>query len=148
MKASELSCLMGTSSTPAPAQNKAPPAAAPPKRYLPTDSAARKRMPMCTGLLDYCPDALAAVAEVSWIGNEKHNPGEPLHHARGKSSDHPDCIMRHLAERGGFDIIVVKGVEYKIRHSAALAWRALIHLQEELEQELGLSLPRGAKEPG
>lgn len=106
------------------------------KRYLPTDSAARKRIPMCTGLLDYFPDALAAVAEVSFEGNEKHNPGQPLHHARGKSMDHPDCIIRHLVNRGGFD--------GKIRESAALCWRALALLQEELEIEMGLTLPRGA----
>lgn len=113
-------------------------------RYLPTDSASRKRLPMCSGLLDYFVDALAAVAEVSWFGNEKHNPGQPIHHSRGKSADHADCIMRHLAERGGFDVIVVEGVQHRIRHSAYLAWRALALLQEELEHDLGLSLPRGA----
>ena len=43
------------------------------KRYLPADSAARKKMPMCKGLVDYFPDALLAIAEVSWLGNEKHN---------------------------------------------------------------------------
>ena len=67
------------------------------QRYLPTDSVKRKRIPMCSGLLDYFPDACAAIAEVSHLGNEKHNPGEPLHHSRGKSMDHADCIMRHLA---------------------------------------------------
>lgn len=113
---------------------------------LPTDSAARKRYPLCSGLWDYFPDALAEVAYVSWVGNEKHNPGEPLHHARGKSMDHADCIMRHLLERGGYDVVVDKnGVEHRVRHSAALAWRALALLQEELEQELGLPLPRGAR---
>jgi hypothetical protein len=112
---------------------------------LPTDSAARKMMPMASGLLDYFPDALAEVAFVSWIGNQKHNPGEPLHHARGKSMDHADCIMRHLTERGGHDLFTIDGVEYKIRHSAALAWRALALLQEEREAELDLPLPRGAR---
>lgn len=115
------------------------------KRLIEADSATRKRYPMASGLLDYFPDALAEVASVSWAGNEKHNPGEPMHHARGKSMDHPDCIMRHLTERGGFDVIVIDGVEYRVRHSAALAWRALALLQEELEQEHGLPLPRGAK---
>src|SRR5258708_31376733 len=59
--------------------------------------------PITTGLLDYFPDACALVAEVSFLGNQKHNPGEPLHWARGKSMDHADCIARHLIERGGFD---------------------------------------------
>ena len=98
----------------------------------------RKTYPIASGVLDYFPDALAAVANVSYIGNEKHNPGEPLHWARGKSMDHADCILRHLSERGGFDGAT--------RHSAALAWRALALLQEELEAEYQLSPPRNAKD--
>lgn len=115
------------------------------KRLIDADSATRKRYPMASGLIDYFPDALAEVASVSWAGNEKHNPGEPMHHARGKSMDHPDCIMRHLTERGGFDVIEIAGVPHRVRHSAALAWRALALLQEELEAEFNLPLPRGAR---
>lgn len=103
---------------------------------LNTDSATRKTFPMARGLLDYFPDALAEVSRVSYLGNQKHNPGEELHHARGKSMDHADCIIRHLVNRGGFD--------GEVRESAALAWRALALLQEELEKELNLPLPRGA----
>ncbi len=105
---------------------------------LPTESKARKGVPMASGLLDYFPAALAAVAEVSKAGNDKHNPGEPLHHARGKSMDHADCIMRHLVDRGELD------PEDGQRHSAKVAWRALALLQEELEAE-GAPLPRGAR---
>jgi hypothetical protein len=108
-------------------------------------SAERKLYPMTAGLMDYFPDALAAVANVSWGGNEKHNPGQPLHHARGKSSDHADCVARHLQQRGGFDVITIDGVEHRFRHSASLAWRALALLQEEIEQDLNLPLPRGAR---
>jgi hypothetical protein len=82
------------------------------------------------------PEALAAVAQVSWYGNEKHNPGQPLHHARGKSMDHFDCIARHYVERGGFD--------GPMRHSACLVWRALAALQEDLESK-GAPKARGAK---
>lgn len=110
-------------------------------------SAERKTFPMAEGLLDYFPDALAAVANISWQGNEKHNPGEKLHHSRGKSNDHADCCARHLTERGGFDTFVINGVEHRARHTAQLAWRALALLQEELENEFGLPLPRGAKAP-
>src|SRR5690349_13426278 len=106
-------------------------------RILSTTSEERKKYPMARGLLDYFPDALAEVAKVSYLGNEKHNPGEEMHHARGKSMDHADCIIRHLVGRGGFD--------GEVRESAALAWRALALLQEELEQEMNLTLPRGAK---
>ena len=112
---------------------------APPRaRLIEGGSEYRKSFPMAEGLLDYFPDALAAVSEVSYHGNQKHNPGQPMHHARGKSMDHANCIARHLVERGGFD--------GPIRHSAALAWRALALLQEELEAEYALPLPRGARE--
>lgn len=87
---------------------------------------ARKRQPLASGVLDYFPAALRAVAECSLVGNEQHNPGQPLHHARGKSTDHPDALLRHLADRGSID---TDGV----RHSAKVAWRALAMLQEELE---------------
>lgn len=109
-------------------------------RLLPTGSAARKNFPITTGFIDYFPDAIAAVAEVSFIGNQKHNPGEPMHWSRGKSSDHADCIGRHLQERGTWDT----SGSVKVRHSAQLAWRAMALLQEELEIEAGLALPRGA----
>jgi dATP/dGTP diphosphohydrolase len=104
---------------------------------LPVDSLARKDIPLARGLLDYFPAALAAVAELSRVGNDKHNPGEPLHWARGKSSDHADCIMRHLSERGTID---TDGLS----HSVKVAWRALALLQEELEAA-GAPKARGAK---
>lgn len=95
---------------------------------LPTTSKERKERPMARGLLDYFPDALAEVAYVSKIGNDQHNPGEEMHWAKDKSTDHADCIIRHLADRGLFDI---DGT----RHSAKAAWRALALLQIELESE-------------
>lgn len=116
---------------------EAPPLA-PRQRVIDADSATRKTYPMAVGLLDYFPDALAEVSKISYLGNQKHNPGEPMHHARGKSMDHADCIVRHLVGRGGFD--------GELRESAALAWRALALLQEELEREFSLPLPRGARE--
>lgn len=98
---------------------------------LPTDSAARKKLPIVSGVLDYFPDALAAVAEVSMAGNEKHNPGQPLHWSRDKSDDHADCVGRHLLERGHFDTVGA----IKVRHTAQLAWRALALLQIEIEED-------------
>lgn len=95
---------------------------------LPTDGAERKRFPVATGVLDYFPDAIVAVANVSWQGNEQHNPGEPLHWARGKSMDQDDTLMRHFLERGKRD---TDGQ----RHSAKMAWRALAILQLEIEAE-------------
>ena len=108
---------------------------------LPTGSAERKNIPIVRGCLDYFPAALAAVAQLSKAGNDKHSPGEDLHHARGKSGDHADCLVRHLMDRGTID------PEDNIRHSVKVAWRALALLQEELE-EAGLApLARGARLP-
>jgi Domain of unknown function (DUF5664) len=107
------------------------------KPRLPTDAAARKLIPLCDGLLDYFPDACAEVAMVSHAGNQQHNPGEPLHWARGKSTDFANTIMRHLMERGGRD---VDGQ----RHSAKLAWRALALLQIEIEEQEGKPISRGS----
>lgn len=105
---------------------------------LPTDSSVRKGIPIATGVLDYFPAAIAALATVSRIGNDKHNPGEPLHWARGKSIDQADAIARHLIERGGID------PDTGLRHSAQLAWRALALLQVELEEAGEAPLARGA----
>lgn len=116
---------------------------------LPPDSKERKTIPVARGALDYFPNAIAEVAKVSYFGNLKHNRGEDMHHARGRSMDHADCIARHLIERGGFDemkYIDDKGAEQValIRHTACLAWRALAMLQEELEAA-GAPLARGAR---
>lgn len=106
--------------------------------FLHGDAAARKEAPMAEGLLWYFPDALAAVANVSKRGNDQHNPGQPLHHARGKSTDHADCILRHLAHAGQRD-------SDGVRETAKVAWRALALLQEEIERDCGLPIPRNAK---
>ncbi len=88
---------------------------------LRADPQERKRLPMARGLLDYFPSALAEVA------NTQHNgPESEMHWARGKSSDHADCIVRHLVDRGSLD---TDGLS----HTAKIAWRALALLQEELE---------------
>lgn len=95
---------------------------------LPADAKTRKNAPIARGVLDYFPDALFTVADLSRIGNEQHNPGQPMHWAREKSTDHADCIIRHLADRGKMD-------DDGVRHSTKVAWRALALLQIELESE-------------
>jgi len=94
---------------------------------LPTDAQGRKEIPIITGVLDYFPLAIAEVAKCSLKSNEQHNPGQPLHWNRTKSTDHIDCLGRHLIDRGKFD---TDGQ----RHSAKLAWRALANLEIELEE--------------
>ena len=95
---------------------------------LPTDAQERKQIPIVSGVLDYFPLAIAEVAKCSKAGNDQHHPGEPLFWDKTKSTDHADCIGRHLIDRGKFD---TDGQ----RHSAKLAWRVLALLQLELEEE-------------
>ena len=98
---------------------------------LPKDSKARKQVPIASGFCDYFPDAMAAIAELSWLGNDKHNPGEPLHWSKEKSNDHADCLMRHFLQRGYWD----HSTDNPVRHSAEMVWRALAILQLEIEAE-------------
>lgn len=95
---------------------------------LPTVAAARKEVPIATGFIDYFPDAIAAVAHLSKVGNDQHNPGTPVRWDRSKSGDEGDALMRHFLERGTSD---TDG----IRHSAKVAWRALAMLQKEIEAD-------------
>lgn len=92
---------------------------------LPDD---RKAFPVFSGVMRYFPRALAEVAAVSRVGNEQHNPGQPLHWDRSKSTDELDALARHLLEAGTVD---VDG----LRHSAKVAWRALANLEKELEAD-------------
>lgn len=94
---------------------------------LPTDSQVRKDTPIYSGVLAYFPRAMAYIAQVSKVGNDKHNPGQPLHWSKGKSNDHADCVARHLIEHGTVD------PDDGLLHSGKLAWRALALLETELE---------------
>lgn len=109
---------------------------------LPIGSEERKQIPIFSGVMNYFPLALAAVARVSKRGNDKHNPGQPMHHARGKSTDHADCIARHLIDHLTLD---PKSGEYE--DAASLAWRSLALLQELEEKRLSKPIARGARAP-
>jgi hypothetical protein len=121
---------------------------------LPTDSEERKNIPMLRGCVRYFPAALMGVAKVSDAGNKKHNPGEELHHARGKSMDHGDCIIRHLmdvqdwvaaAERSPIQREIFAGM--LMAEVDQLCWRALALSQELHERFGGAPLAPGAKVP-
>lgn len=95
---------------------------------LPSEAPERKKYPVGTGVLDYFPDAMVALARLSWEGNNQHNPGQPLHWAREKSTDQADTMQRHYLQRGSLD-------SDGQRHTAKMAWRALAMLQLEIEAE-------------
>lgn len=93
---------------------------------IPADATERKKYPIATGLMDYFPDALAAVANLSYVANHQHNPGKPVHWDRAKSTDEADTMLRHFLQRGTVD-------SDGIRHTTKVAWRALAMLQKEIE---------------
>lgn len=95
------------------------------------DDKVRKSYPIFDGCVMYFPDALMAVAEVSRKGNEQHNPGEPLHWARGKSMDQFNTALRHMIDhKKGFRLD-----KDEARHLAKACWRLLAALQLDIEAE-------------
>jgi hypothetical protein len=134
------------------------------KLTLGTDSGDRKNIPVFSGVLKYAPAAIAGVARISKAGNEKHNKGEPLHHARGKSTDHPDCIIRHTMDVADIEAhlsrvyclpgseadvqkLYEKEVAALLTEASQLSWRALIWSQELHEKYGGAPLAPGARLP-
>lgn len=117
---------------------------------LPTNSAERKNYPLLSGVLRYFPAALAGIAHVSKLGNDKHNPGEELYHAREKSKDHGDCVVRHLLDVQDLlamderSVLTPKGIEDLLIEASSMAWRALA-LSQELHERFGSPLAPGAK---
>lgn len=92
------------------------------------NAAERKDQPIFSGVIRYFPRALAALAHLSKVGNEQHNPGKPLHWDRSKSGDELDALTRHLVDAGSRDT----DGEW---HDTKVAWRALANLEKLLEQQ-------------
>lgn len=95
------------------------------------DVKTRKQHPAYSGLIKYFPNALMEVSHVSWVGNEQHNPGQPIHWNREKSTDDADALMRHLINRASGEVFDTDGC----RHMAKVVWRALAVLEKEIEND-------------
>lgn len=110
------------------------------KRTLPTDSQERKGYPLASGLLDYFPAALSGVARISKEGNDRHNPGLPMQHSRWLSTDHSDCVIRHLIDTRELVAAYTRGDDVEkqaiLTEVSCLAWRALA-LSQELHELVG-----------
>jgi hypothetical protein len=118
------------------------------KMTLPTDPTERKEYPILTGCVRYFPAALAGVSLISKRGNDKHNPGEELHHARSKSMDHGDCIMRHLIDTQDLLALLERGGDTNgtliLEEVNQLTWRVLAYSQQ-LHEKFGVPMAPGAK---
>ena len=111
---------------------------------LPKDNALRKALPLFTFLTEYFPDAILELVKVSVAGNMQHNPGEPMHWARGKSMDQLNTAQRHMwdyATTGLYndepplppEILAAIGGEPPM-HLANAAWRLLAQIQLDCER--------------
>jgi hypothetical protein len=103
-------------------------------RRILADNASREQYPLYDGLFAYFPAALCEVARWSVVGNDKHNPGQPLHWARDKSTDHENKILRHLIDAEQVD-------KDGFIEAVALCWRSLALCQTILEKR---GWPEGA----
>jgi hypothetical protein len=117
---------------------------------LPNDYQARKDIPLFDFLTKYFPDAIVELVKVSVAGNKQHNPGEPLHWSRGKSTDQLNTAMRHLFDHGAGNVTDTDGT----MHLAKAAWRLLAEIQLLCEArdgtrgDLAARGPRLARIPG
>lgn len=98
---------------------------------LPTEDAARKELKLWDFQFGYFPDAWLAVVRVAVAGNKQHNPGEPLHWAREKSTDQLNTAFRHQWDYG-------RGIKKDTDgqyHLAKAIWRLSAQLQLDIEAE-------------
>ncbi len=102
---------------------------------LPSDDALRKQIRAFQGFVSYFPDATALVAYLSKVANEQHNPGEPMHWAKEKSTEELDSLMNHLID------IAANGPLSQdsdgILDAVKVAWRGMANLQR-LADDYGL----------
>lgn len=108
---------------------------------MPHDAQARKQTPVYSGVLKYFPHALAEVAKVSYIGNDKHSPGKEMTWDRSKSSDEMDADIRHTID----EVLLRRAMppsKHVVRDAdgnavlAQAAWRVLARLEKDIEAEL------------
>ncbi len=91
----------------------------------------RKAEPVFSGVLAYFPLTLRAMSRLSKAGNDKHNPGEPLHWNRAKSTDDADALARHLLDHAQ-DPTGVDPDSGEL-HAVSAAWRACAVAEKALE---------------
>ncbi len=85
---------------------------------LPTESKARKEIPIYEGFFKFFPDAIAAVAHRSFTGSKQHHPDLPVTWDRTKSCDELDALLRHILDEDW----------------EAVAWRGMSNLQKKIEE--------------
>ncbi len=94
----------------------------------------RKEYPVLTAALMYFPHAFAELARCSYLANEQHNPGEPVHWDYTKSVGDGNELLRHLMDALGPNPIDAEGVH----HDVKVLWRAAELVERRIRRERGL----------
>lgn len=120
------------------------------------DSDARKKVPLLSTVFGYFAAAMAGLARHCVRSNEKHNKGEPVHWARGKSTDHGECSLRHLVDGEEIRAWLRRNPDHPQREAVltqleqeldARVWRAAAESQEFYEEFRGAPLSFSSKLP-
>ncbi len=93
---------------------------------LPTDSKTRKGIPVYRGFMKIFPDAMAAVAQLTALSTEKHNPGGDVGWQKDKSTDELDALGRHMLDDA---IDPLSRDKDGALHAVKMAWRPMANLQ-------------------
>ncbi len=120
------------------------------------DSQARKDLPVLKVVFGYFAAAMAGLTRHAVRSNEKHNKGEPVHWARGKSMDHAECTLRHLVDAEEIRAWLRRNPNHAQREEVltmleheldARVWRASADAQEFYEEFRGAPLSFSSKLP-
>lgn len=101
------------------------------------DKTRKGKWPVWDYMFKYFPLAFLEEVRVAVLGNEQHNPGQPLHWAREKSTDQLNTAFRHqfdYAEAKARGVVVPRDKDGKAQLAQAI-WRLKAQLQLDLEEE-------------
>ena len=93
---------------------------------LPTDSKARKNIPVYRGFIKCFPDAIAAVAQLTGVATKQHHPDGGVYWDKTKSTDELDALLRHMLD----DVMEPLSRDAEgVLHAVKIAWRGMANLQ-------------------
>jgi hypothetical protein len=82
---------------------------------------------------------MAAVAQLSFIANEQHSPGQEMHWAKDKSTDEMDALMRHMLD--DVNPVVDDRDTDGVLHATKEAWRSMANLQRLADSGVDIFAP-------
>ena len=95
---------------------------------LPTDSKTRKTIPIFRGFMKLFPDAIAAIAQLTFVATQQHHPGGEVHWDKTKSTDEQDAYLRHMLDTCTAGDLAARDTD-GVLHAVKQGWRAMANLQ-------------------